>query len=160
MADYETSPFDELMRIQDRVDRMVSGLLAVTGMNMDMPDMDIGQPDSDITVTVDLPRVDIRQQDGDILMTVDLPGVDEKDIDVDLLDERILEITVRKKIEKAGEEDVGSSGLERGFMFCCRSIVLQAPVDMTKATYDGSVLTLTLSAKKKAEGETGEVPAA
>jgi HSP20 family protein len=160
MADYEMSPFDELARIQDRVDRMVRGLFALTGMNMDMPDMDIGQQDSDITVTVDLPRVDIRQQDGDILMTVDLPGVDEKDIDVDLLDERILEIAARKKSEKAGEEEVGSSGLERGFMFYCRSIALPAPVDMSKATYYDGVLTLTLSAKKKAEGETGEVPAA
>ena len=110
MADYEMSPFDELARIQDRVDRMVRGLSAVTGMNMDMPDMDIGQQDSDIIVTVDLPRVDIRQQDGDILMTVDLPGVDEKDIDVDLLDERILEITARKK-QREGRE--GRSGVLR-----------------------------------------------
>lgn len=159
MAGQEAGPFDELVRIQDRMDRMVSGLLAVTGMNMDMPGMDIGQPDSDITVTVDLPRVDIRQQDGDTLVTAEMPGADEKEINVDVLDERILEITARKKGEEAGEEEAGSSGPERRYVFYCRSIMLRAPVAMTKATYDDGVLTLTLSAKKKAEGKTGEVPA-
>jgi HSP20 family molecular chaperone IbpA len=154
-ADHETGPFDELMRIQDRVDCMVRGLVAVTEMNMDMLGMDIGQQDSDIIVTVDLPRLDFRQHDGDILVTADMPGADENDIDVNILDERVLEISSRKNSENAGEEEAGFSQRERRYMFYCRSIMLLAPVTRTKATYDNGVLTLTLSAKRKVEGKMG-----
>lgn len=158
LAEKQTcDPFDELVRIQDRIDRLVGGLLAVTGMNMDMPDMDIGQQDGDIIVTVDLPRVEFWQQDGDTMMTADMPGVDEKEIDVDVLDERVLEITARKKIENAWEEEDGLSQRERRYMFYCRSIMLPAPIDKTKvkSSYNNGVLEISIPmAHKTMAGET------
>jgi len=129
-------PFDELKRIQDRIDTKFSGQFAATGANADMPGADIWPQDIDITVTVDMPRVEIRRQGYDIILTVDMPGVDENDIDIDVRDDRILEISARRENETAGEEKAGFLNPDRQYMYYCRSIVLPVPVDRTKVKTD------------------------
>jgi HSP20 family molecular chaperone IbpA len=144
-------PFDELARIQDRIDRMVGGQFPEAGR--DMPGLDARRQDSDIIVTVDMPGVDIRQQDSDVIVTVDMPGVVENDVRINVRDERILDILAQKN-DGTGEEEADPSRRERRYMYYCRSLMLPLPVAMTKTTCDNGVFVLTLSAKLKA-GEKG-----
>jgi HSP20 family protein len=139
-------PFDELKRIQDRIDSKFGDQFAAAGMNMDVRDAGIRPQDGDITVTVDMPRVDIRRHGYDILLTVHMPGVDENDIDIDVQDDRILEISAQRKNEIAGEEQAGFLNPERQYRFYCRSIMLPAPVDRTKtkAGYNNGVLEISI----------------
>jgi HSP20 family protein len=147
-------PFDELKRIQDRVDSIFGGQSPATGANMDMPGMDIRQ--HDIIVTVDMPPVDIRQQGSEIIVTVDMPGVDENDIDIDVMDDQVLEISAQEKNRKTGEEEAGFMRTERQYMYYCRSIMLPAPVDKskTRSSYDNGVLEISMPvAHKTTAGE-------
>jgi HSP20 family protein len=148
------NPFDELKRIQDRIDSKYRDQFAAEVTSADIPDADMRPQDSDITVTVDLPRVSVRQQGNDIILTVDMPGVDESDIDIDVRDDRVLEISARRK---TGEK-AGFLTRERHYMFFCRSIMLPAPVNEAdvKAGYNDGVLEISIPVTR---GMTpGEVP--
>ena len=92
------------------------------------------------------PSVDVLQHGNDIIVTADMPGVDKNDIRINVRDDRILEISAQKKMEKTEEEKTGFLRRERRYMGYYRSITLPAPVDKTKAkaSYNNGVLTVTL----------------
>jgi HSP20 family protein len=148
MADlWKYNPFDELKRIQDRIDSVYRDQFVAAGASADQ--------DSDITVTVDLPRVSVRQQGDDIIMTLDMPGVDRNDIHIDVRDDRILEISAHRKDK---EEKAGFSCRPLKYMFYCRSLMLPAPVERAtaKVSYSDGVLEISLPVVRKTTA--GEAP--
>jgi HSP20 family protein len=145
MAEMQTfDPFDELKRIQDRIASIFGGESPVAGTNMDTP------------------NVDIMQHGNDIIVTADMPGLDKNNIMLNVRDDRIMEISAQKKMEKTEQEKTGYLRRERRYMGYYRSITLPAPVDKTraKASYNNGVLSVTLPMMQKQEEKKGEIPVA
>lgn len=134
-------PFDELKRIEERIASIFGGQFPVTGTNMNTP------------------SVDIQQHGNEIIVTADMPGVDKKDIQINVRDDRILEISAQKKMEKSEEEKAGFLRRERRYTGYYRSIMLPTLVDKSraKASYNNGVLTMTLPIAQKAEEKKGEI---
>ena len=100
-------PFDELKRIEERIASIFGGQFPVTGTNMNTP------------------SVDIQQHGNEIVVTADMPGVDKNDMQINVRDDRILEISAQKKIEKSRRKRqasyVGSAGTWDTIVpSCCR----------------------------------------
>jgi HSP20 family protein len=142
MADIQAyDPFDELKRIQDRIASIFGGQSPMTGTNMNTP------------------SVDIQQHGNEIIVTADMPGVDKNDIRINVRDDRTLEISAQKKMEKTEEEKTGFLRKERRYMGYYRSMMLPAAVDKTKAkaSYNNGVLTVTLPMMQKQEEKKSEI---
>ena len=126
MQNYD--PFDELKRIEERIASIFGGQSPMTGTNMNTP------------------SVDIMQHGNEIIVTADMPGVDKNDIRINVRDDRTLEISAQKKMEKTEEGKAGFLRRERRYMGYYRSLMLPAPVDKTKAkaAYNNGVLAVAL----------------
>jgi HSP20 family protein len=139
-------PFEELQRIQDRVNR-IFGEYAPSGMGG--------------TQGMETPSIDVQEHDNQITVTADMPGVDKNDIKLDIREGNILEISAQKKTEKKeGEEQKGYLRHERSYIGYYRAVQLPADVEKNnaKATYNNGVLSVTLPVSKKHEEKPSEIP--
>jgi HSP20 family protein len=145
MAEMQTyDPFDELKRIEERIASIFGGQSPMMGTNMNTP------------------SVDVMQHGSEIIVTADMPGVDKNDIKINVRDDRTLDISAQKKMEKTEQEKTGFLRRERRYMGYYRSLMLPAPVDKTKAkaTYNNGVLTVTLPMMPKQEEKKSEIQVA
>lgn len=148
MAGQQTwDPFQELQRIQDRLNR-VFGELAPSMQGQGMQGMEI-------------PNVDVQEQNNEIIVTADVPGMNKNDIKLDITDNNVLEISAQKKTEKEEQEKTkGYLRHERSYTGFYRAIQLPAEVDKTKAmaTYNNGVLSVTIPISKKHEEKASTIP--
>jgi HSP20 family protein len=141
-------PFQELQRIQDRLNRVFGELAPSMQGRGGMQGMEI-------------PNVDVQEQNNEIIVTADVPGMDRNDIKLEITDNNVLEITAQKKSEKKeGEEAKGYLRHERSYMGFYRAIQLPAEVDKSKAraTYNNGVLSVTMPISKKPEEKISTIP--
>lgn len=138
-------PFEELHRIQDRINRMFGavGQMSTQGMH-----------------GMEVPSVDVVEHGNDVVVTADMPGLTKEDIKIDVTSDNVLEISGQKKAEKEQKERQGFVRHERSYMGFYRAIRLPAPVDKSKAkaTYNNGVLNVTLPMTKKPEERKSEIP--
>lgn len=138
-------PFEELHRIQDRINRMfgAGGQMSTQGM-----------------LGMEVPSVDVVEHGNDVVVTADMPGLTKEDIKIDVTSDNVLEISGQKKAEKEQKERQGFVRHERSYMGFYRAIRLPAPVDKSKAkaTYNNGVLNVTLPMTKKPEERKSEIP--
>jgi|AGTN01.2.fsa_nt_gi Molecular chaperone (small heat shock protein) len=141
-------PFQELQRIQDRLNRIFGDLAPSTHGQGGMQGMEV-------------PSVDVQEHNGEIIVTADMPGMDKEDIKLDVTSNNVLEISARKKSEKKeGEEKKGYLRHERSYVGYYRAIQLPADVDKSKAkaAYSNGVLSVTMPIPKKLEEKTSAIP--
>jgi HSP20 family protein len=145
MTRYTLDAIDELRRLQERMTRLFEELPG--GMAQTPPESG---------VDTQMPYVDVLNRDNDVIVTADLPGVDKGDIMVNVRDD-ILEIKARRTSEQE-QKDQGYIRHERSYKKYYRSIKLPAPVDRdrAKASFSNGVLEITLPKTQKAE--IGSVP--
>jgi HSP20 family protein len=147
MAGQQTwDPFQELQRIQDRLNRVFGELAPSMQGKGGMQGMEI-------------PSVDVQEQNNEIVVTADMPGVSKDDIKLDITDNNVLEISAQKKAEKE-EEKKGYLRHERSYMGYYRSIQLPADVEKgkAKATYNNGVLSVTMPISKRHEEKPSNIP--
>jgi HSP20 family protein len=148
MAGQQTwDPFQELQRIQDRLNRVFGELAPSTQGQAGMQGMEI-------------PSVDVLEQNNEVIVTADVPGMNKNDIKLDVTDNNVLEISAQKKTEKKEEESKGYIRHERSYTGFYRAVQLPAEVDISKAkaTYNNGVLSVTLPIVKKKEEKTSAIP--
>jgi HSP20 family protein len=95
------------------------------------------------------PSIEVIPSDKDVKVTAELPGLEEKDVEV-LVDDDVLTIRGEKKAET---EDKERGFSERYYGHFERSIRLPFEVkeDKAEASFENSVLTLTLPKSPKAQ---------
>jgi HSP20 family protein len=137
-------PFEELKRIQERMNRIFGEMGGEPGMR-----------------GMEMPSVDVQEHENSVIVTADMPGLDKDDIKLDVRDNNVLEISGHRKYGKEEKEkEKGFVRHERGYKGYYRAISLPTEVDLGKAsaTYNNGVLTVTLPAKEKREEKRSRIP--
>lgn len=136
-------PFEDLRRLEDRINRMFGGQAGAGGMER-----------------MEMPSVDVQKQGNDVIVTADMPGLSKEEIKIDVTGDNVLEISGQKKSEMQQKGQQGFLRHERSYMGFYRAIRLPAPVDKTKAkaTYNNGVLSITLPMTKKLGERESEIP--
>ena len=106
-------------------------------------------PDLFAPMEMKLPRVDIIDRDDQILVRAEVPGVEKEDLDVSVSDDRVTIKAARTHEEKEEKGDFYRREISHGSF--CRSVILPAEVDGTKAkaAFRQGVLELTLPKVEK-----------
>lgn len=130
-------PFKELLRMEERMDRLF-------GDNFLRPTLG----EREITGEW-LPPVDIYEDAEGVVIKAELPEMDMKDIDVKIED-NTLRIRGERKLEREDKKD-NYHRIERYYGSFSRSFTLPSTVDQekVKATYDRGVLRIALPKKEE-----------
>ena len=131
-------PFDRIMSLQDRINRLFDDSVARTE-----------DPEEELSTCDWRPAVDIYETSQGVTLEAELPGISKEDVLIELKD-NILIIKVERK------EDKNTSGdnlyrRERCFGSFHRSFVLREPVDpgKIKAKFDNGILKIEIPSPEK-----------
>jgi len=129
-------PFKELLRMEDRMNRLFGDILRPELREREV----VGEW---------LPPVDIYEDAEGVVIKAELPEMDMKDIDVKIED-NTLRIRGERKLEKEDKKD-NYHRIERYYGSFSRSFTLPSTVDQekVKATYDRGILRITLPKKEE-----------
>lgn len=143
MALARWSPFSEMSRLRDEMDRMMERFLEPSERPGMLPAMASWTP-----------SVDVYEKDGSVIVEAELPGMKRENVEVTLEDSTLtLSGEMRREEEKSEE---GYYRSERRYGRFVRSIPLPAPVkaDQVKARFEEGVLRVTLpKAEEAAHGQ-------
>ena len=142
MAIIKWEPFEGLVNLQDRINRLFEEAWA---------------PLSKRAERAWSPAVDIYEDEKEIVVKAELPDLEEKDVDVDIQD-NVLTIKGEKKQER--EEKKGTYHLvETSYGSFSRSFSLPNNVETDKATakYEKGILKITLPKKEGAKPKKIEI---
>ncbi len=133
------SPWRDLARIQEDMDRLYNAFFSGTPTKLDSGSM------------VWNPAVDIHENDNEFIVVAEIPGMKKEDVKISLQD-NVLTISGEKKREKE-EEKKTYHRIEREYGSFERSFSLPSSVkvDSVKATYKDGLLTITLPKSEEAK---------
>jgi len=142
-----SSPFRELDRLQDEVNRVFNGWTR---------GWDDGEPDN---TTVWAPLVDIFENEHEVTLKAELPGVDPKSVDI-RLENNVLTLRGERQSEIDREKEQVLR-MERPYGMFSRSFSISSVVDDSKinAKFNSGVLTVTLPKKEQAKPKRIEIAA-
>jgi len=134
------NPFRSMMRMEDQMNRLFSGLSA------------------DNAIGGFVPSIDIEEKPDQYIVRSDLPGLQKDKIDVTIQGNLLTIQGVRKEIAESGDDGSGFYAQERSYGSFARTVTLPGPVKEEKiwASYKEGVLTITLP-KAENSGETGKI---
>jgi len=136
MAITKWEPFEGLLNLQDRINRLFEETWA---------------PLTRRTEQAWTPAVDIYEDDKEIVVKAELPDIEEKDVEVNIQDSVL---TIKGERKKEREEKKGTYHLiETSYGSFSRSFSLPNNVDTDKASakYEKGVLKITLPKKEGAK---------
>lgn len=133
-------PFEELRRMQRRLDRMFSSFFEREPFEEFEVETSIRQPLADMWETEDAYHI-----------SLEMPGVDKKDIEINVVDNG-LEIKAMRK-EEAKEHKKGFYRIERNYAGFYKYITLpeNAELDKAEASYKNGILEITVPKSAKEE---------
>ncbi len=151
----EPSWFDEISRLQEDFDRLMSRFFSPRGIGREMlPDYSqraLEEP------SLRNPLTDIIEKDKEIIAKVEMPGINKEDIEINATDEGIeIKGETSEKLEK-GDKKKGWHRIERRYTGFYRYIGLPEGADIEKidASYKNGILEIHIpkkeSKKKKAK---------
>lgn len=139
MAIVRWDPVRDFVTLQDRMNRLMSGL------SRGRSEEELGTGGSWV------PPVDIFEKDGALVLKAELPDMEQKDIDL-RIENNTLTLRGEKKMERETNEE-NYHRVERSYGNFVRSFTLPATVDQDKikAEYRNGVLTVTLPVREEAK---------
>src|SRR5512138_146764 len=137
MAIVRFSPVNDLIQLQDRMNRILGNLLPSGGKN------------EDIYSGAWIPAVDIYETKNELVLKADIPEMDGKDVSIKVED-NVLTLGGERKMSNEVKEE-SYHRIERAYGSFSRSFTLPQTVDrdQIKAAYKDGVLKVTLPKKEE-----------
>ncbi len=145
--------FDEMRRMQEEMDRMVSDFFQRPYYQRLGPGRALERRPERMP-GMRKAFVDVQETDKDVIVTAELPGMDKGDIELNVTSDRV-EIKAQKKEEQT-EEKEGYKTHGRRYAGFYRSISLPTRVkaDDARATYKNGVLEVSLPKEEATKSNT------
>jgi HSP20 family protein len=137
MAITRYTPFQDLLQMQDRMNRIMEGFTQGKGKQ------------EEIFSGAWLPAVDIYEAQNELVLKADLPEVDNKDVSI-RVEDNVLTISGERKWDKDVREE-NCHRVERAYGTFVRSFTLPHTIDREKikATFKDGVLKVVLPKREE-----------